>query len=274
MLGLLACVLTGLAPPQPLRIVINLPAYRLEAFVNDSLVKTVAIAPGMPRYRTPRGSFEITRIEWNPWWIPPKSAWAAKERNTPPGPHNPMGKVKLNFETLYFVHGSPFETSIGTAASHGCVRVKNADAIELARLVHRFATPTLSEQEVERFASDSATHDIPMEIPVPIEIRYDLVEVRGDRLAVYRDVYALATRSIRDAVYDALAVHGIDTMRVDPTRVRALVRNIPRAGRSTPIDSLMREQREEKPDASGAATRQPSSHPRTTLRGALSRSGR
>src|SRR5689334_5785654 len=91
-------LLTTLAQPQPLRIVINLPAYRLEAFVGDSPVRTVAIAPGMPRYQTPRGSFEITRIECNPWWIPPKSPWAAKEKVTAPGPANPMGKVKLNFD--------------------------------------------------------------------------------------------------------------------------------------------------------------------------------
>jgi murein L,D-transpeptidase YcbB/YkuD len=251
MFSLLAFVLTALRPPQPLRIVINLPAYRLEAFVNDSLVKTVPIAPGMPRYRTPRGSFEITRIEWNPWWIPPKSPWAAKEKITPPGPRNPMGKVKLNFETLYFVHGSPFETSIGTAASHGCIRVKNADAIELARLVHRFATTAFNEQEVDRFASDTATRDIPMDIPVPIEIRYELVEVRSDRVGVYRDIYALGTRSIRDEVYDALAVRGIDTVRIDPSRVRALIRNIPRAGRSTLIESLMYRPRVENLDALG-----------------------
>jgi murein L,D-transpeptidase YcbB/YkuD len=239
MFSFLTWLFTALVAPQSLRIVINLPAYRLEAFVGDSLVKTVAIAPGMPRYRTPRGSFEITRVEWNPWWIPPKSPWAAKEKITPPGPGNPMGKVKLNFDALYFVHGSPVESSIGTAASHGCVRVKNADAVELARLVHRFGSPTLNANDVDRLAGDTATRVVMLENPIPIELRYDVDEVRESRAMVYRDIYGLATRSMRDEVYAALAAHGIDTARVDETRVRALVRSIPRTGRSTPIDSLM-----------------------------------
>ena len=267
MFGLLAWLFTAFAQPQPLRIVINIPAYRLEAFVDDSLVKTVAIAPGMPRYRTPRGSFEITRIEWNPWWIPPKSPWAAKEKVTPPGPANPMGKVKLNFDALYFVHGSPFESSIGTAASHGCVRVKNAEAIELARLVHRFGTPELGEQEVDQLATDTATRVVTLERPVPIELRYDLVEIRGGRVTVYRDVYGLATRSMRDEAYAALAASEVDTTRIDEPRIRALVRNIPRGGRSAPIDSLMRRRGEENPDAIGAATRLSSPPARPTIIG-------
>jgi len=240
MRSLLLVFLAALFGQQPLRMVVNLPAYRLEAFVYDSVVKTVAIAPGVPRYRTPRGSFEITRIEWNPWWIPPKSPWAAKEKITPPGPDNPMGKVKLEFNALYFVHGSPFESSIGTAASHGCVRVKNADAIELARLIHRFASPDIDLEAVDGFLRDTATRDVSLDRPVPIEIRYDLVELRGGRVYVHRDIYRLATRSIRDETYAALAAHGLDTTRADPARVRALVHNVPRAGRSIAVDSLLR----------------------------------
>ena len=239
MRSLLVLLFASLFGQQPLRIVVNLPAYRLDAFVGDSLAKTMAIAPGMPRYRTPRGSFEMTRVEWNPWWIPPKSPWAAKEKITPPGPDNPMGRVKLNFSALYFVHGSPFEHSIGTAASHGCIRATNVDAIELARLVHRFGSPSLTAEDVDRIAADTATRDVPIEVPVPVEIRYDLVEVIGRRIHVYRDIYGLATRSLRDETYAGLAAHAVDTLTVDANRVRTLVRNVPRAGRSIAIDSLL-----------------------------------
>jgi len=241
---LLVGLLASLFAQPPLRIVVNLPAYRLDAFVDDSLVKSVAVAPGMPRYPTPRGSFEVTRIEWNPWWIPPKSPWAAKEKITRPGPDNPMGKVKLNFSTLYFVHGSPFERSIGTAASHGCIRVKNGNAIELARLVHRFASASLSAADIDRFAADTATRDVPLDTPVPIEIRYDLVEVIGGRVHVYPDIYGLATRSLRDETYAVLGAHSIDTLTLDADRVRAFVRKVPRTGRSAAIDSLLRRTRE------------------------------
>ena len=97
------------AGPQPMRIVINIPAFRLDVYVNDSITRTMPIAPGMSSYRTPRASFAITSVQWNPWWIPPKSPWAAKEKPTPPGPANPMGRVKLNFQPLYFLHGTPFD---------------------------------------------------------------------------------------------------------------------------------------------------------------------
>ena len=244
MRSLLVLLFASLLGQPPLRMVVNLPAYRLDVFVGDSLVKTVAVAPGMPRYRTPRGAFEVTRIEWNPWWIPPKSPWAAKEKITPPGPDNPMGKVKLNFSALYFVHGSPFEHSIGTAASHGCIRVKNGNAIELARLVHQYASPSLSAADIDRIAADTATRDITLENPVPIEIRYDLVEIIGRRVHVYPDIYGLATRSLRDETYAVLGAHSIDTLTLDANRVRTFVRKVPRTGRSVAIDSLLRRTRE------------------------------
>lgn len=242
MLRVLMVWLAGLLAPQPLRIIVNLPAYRLEVYVEDSLVRTIPVAVGMARFPTPRGSFVITSIEWNPWWIPPDSPWAAREKPTPPGPANPMGRVKLHFRPLYFLHGTPFSTSIGSAASHGCIRLRNEDAIELARLVHRYATPRLSEGEIDAFVLDTkTTRDIPLEQLVPLELRYDLVEVSNGHVTVYRDVYGLAARSLPDEVFRALAEHGVDTARVDVTRVRGLVRKLSRTGRSIPIDSLLLE---------------------------------
>ncbi len=64
---------------------------------------------------------------------PPASAWAKKEQPMPPGPGNPMGRVKLNFRPLYFLHGTPVPSSMGSAALHGCIRMHIADAIALAR---------------------------------------------------------------------------------------------------------------------------------------------
>jgi murein L,D-transpeptidase YcbB/YkuD len=47
-----------------------------------------------------------------------------------------MGRVKIFFrEPDYYLHGTNAEASIGTAASHGCVRMLNGDVIEVARLL-------------------------------------------------------------------------------------------------------------------------------------------
>lgn len=226
------------APESPLHIVINIPAFRLDAFVGDSLVRTIPVAVGMPAFKSPRGDFSITSVEWNPWWIPPASAWAAKEKRTPPGPGNPMGRVKINFRQLYFLHGTPLDASIGSAASHGCIRLHNADAIALAQLIHRYGSPRLTEDSVARLIADTATRRIELELPIPITLRYDRVEIRRDSVFVYRDVYGLATRSVVSEMKDALVGSGIDTTSVDTLRIRSLFRSPPKAGRGERLSAL------------------------------------
>jgi hypothetical protein len=221
-----------------LRIEINIPAFRLDAYVGDSLVRTMPIAVGMPAFRSPRGEFTITSVEWNPWWIPPASPWAAKEKVTPPGPGNPMGRVKLNFAPLYFLPGTPLAGSIGSAASHGCIRLRNADAIALAELVHRHGSPRLTEEQIARLAADTATRRVELENPVPITLRYDRVELRDDSLFVYRDVYGLTTSSAMRQVIETLAGLGVDTMMVDTARLRALTRNVARRGNRARLSEI------------------------------------
>jgi murein L,D-transpeptidase YcbB/YkuD len=238
---LFLCTAAWLIAMHPIRVAVNLPAFRLDVFAGDSVVRSMPVAIGMRGFRTPRGEFDITSVEWNPWWIPPNSAWARKEKPTPPGRGNPMGRVKLNFQPLYFLHGTPLEQSIGSAASHGCIRMKNADAVELARLVERFGAPMFAGDDIERIAADTVTTRIVLlEAPVPIEIRYDLVEVRDRRVFVYRDVYNLAVRPLRAELYTTLAGHGLDTMRLDESAVRRFLRRIAPAGSSILTDSLLK----------------------------------
>jgi murein L,D-transpeptidase YcbB/YkuD len=232
-------------PPEPLsdlglRIVVNLPAYRLDAFAGDTLVATMAVAVGMPRFPTPRGEFEITSIDWNPRWVPPASPWAAKEKPMEPGPANPMGRVKLNFRPLYFLHGTPAEQSIGSAASHGCIRLHNEDAVALALLVQRFGAPRLADSASEAMARDSGSRTVTLDVPAALSLRYDLVEATSDSVHVYPDIYGLAPAGLRAEVYVNLARVGIDTLRLDELRVRQLVARLPRSGRAAAISSLSR----------------------------------
>jgi len=235
-----------------LRIVVNLPAYRLDVLAGDSLITAMAVAVGMPRFPTPRGDFEITSIEWNPRWVPPPSPWAAKEKPMDPGPANPMGRVKLNFRPLYFLHGTPAEQSIGSAASHGCIRLRNEDAIALALLVQRFGASRLSEWESEAIALDEASRTVALDIPVPLLLRYDLVETTAESIRVYPDVYHLAPGGLRAEVYSSLARRGLDTLRLDDARVRRLVARLPHAGRGAAIGTLLRAPRDSSDTISGA----------------------
>jgi lipoprotein-anchoring transpeptidase ErfK/SrfK len=54
----------------------------------------------------------------------------------PPGPNGPVGSVWIDLtKDTYGIHGTPDPETVGKAASHGCVRLTNWDAEELARLV-------------------------------------------------------------------------------------------------------------------------------------------
>lgn len=233
-------VMRATALDPTLALDVNIPAFRLEVYEGGRVTRTYGVAVGMRRYETPRGAFAVTRIEWNPWWIPPASPWAAKERPTPPGPANPMGKVKLYFRPMYFLHGTPFESSIGSAASHGCVRLAERDAVALAKLVHRYGSPELDSISLQRMIDDSTeTQIVELRYEVPVTLRYDLVELRGRRLSVYRDVYGLAKRPVRSELFAVLADAGVDTTRVLPRRVAALLASARRRSTSIALDSLL-----------------------------------
>jgi len=101
-------------------------------------IKTYSIAVGQDRYPTPHGTFSIRRIVWNPsWHPPPNSEWAKNKTPKGPGdPKNPMKVVKMFFkEPDYYIHGTDDVESLGSAASHGCLRMDPDDVADLAKLV-------------------------------------------------------------------------------------------------------------------------------------------
>jgi Uncharacterized protein conserved in bacteria len=115
---------------------LNVPAYGLEVREHGTLVRTFRVAVGMRRNPTPRARYAIDYVVWNPWWRPPGAEWARREKVTPPGWSNPVGRVKLHLTGLVFLHGSPLESAIGSAASHACVRLANRDATDPAGARH------------------------------------------------------------------------------------------------------------------------------------------
>jgi murein L,D-transpeptidase YcbB/YkuD len=225
---LLSFVALGLACPAaaqaPLRIDLNIPALKLVVWEGDRVLETYPIAVGMPGFDTPTGEFAITHAEWNPWWNPPTHReWAQDEKRTPPGPNNPMGRVKLFFLPLYFIHGTPDGESIGTPASHGCVRMRNADVIALAKLLHERAAPQISATELERLAArPGPTQRVNFRSEIEVSIRYDLVEVDRSEIFAYPDIYK-RNRVHSESVYQALLAAGYDISEVDAADVREFV---------------------------------------------------
>lgn len=106
------------------RIVVNVGQRKLRLIRNGTVWKTYSIAVGQPAYPTPTGEFEINDKQVDPIWYPPDSPWAAELSSIPAGPGNPLGTRWIGTTAPAIgIHGTYADSSIGTAASHGCMRM-------------------------------------------------------------------------------------------------------------------------------------------------------
>lgn len=122
----------------PLEITANLSSRMLVVRQGGITLKTFAVSVGKDRYPTPTGTFRIRKMIWNPSWRPPpNSDWARGKTAKGPGePGNPMKVVKIFFkEPTYYIHGTGDVESLGSAASHGCLRMDPEEVAELAKLI-------------------------------------------------------------------------------------------------------------------------------------------
>jgi murein L,D-transpeptidase YcbB/YkuD len=217
----------GRTPPKdaPLRLVLNVPAHRLYVFENGRNTRVYKVSVGMVGHQTPAGTYQISQSIWNPWWHPPASPWAEGRKPEPPGENNPMGRVKLNFAPLLYIHGTNDRVALGDPASHGCVRLMNDDLIELTRTVQKYATPGVKEAMLDELAGNpEETREFNFKSTVPFEVVYNVASVQNDFLYVYPDVY----RKMKPAEYqaqvrDVLADNGIDMEDVDKARLAGLL---------------------------------------------------
>jgi lipoprotein-anchoring transpeptidase ErfK/SrfK len=99
---------------------------------NGKKVKTYRVAVGTAEYPTPTGTYRIVTKQKNPTWNPPDSPWAEGLGPIPPGAGNPLGTRWIGTSAPAIgIHGTPADYSIGTAASHGCLRMHMPDVEEL-----------------------------------------------------------------------------------------------------------------------------------------------
>jgi hypothetical protein len=124
-------------------VVIHRGSRRLYLYRNTTFVRRFRIAVGMPRYPTPLGRYRVISKERNPTWDPPSSPWAAGLGPVPPGPGNPLGTRWIGTSAPAIgIHGTPQPWTVGTAASHGCIRMYMREVEWLFERV-RIGTPVL-----------------------------------------------------------------------------------------------------------------------------------
>ena len=124
-------------------ITIEQRTFKLRLFKHLKVVKTYGVAVGQPQYPTPRGRFSITNKQVNPVWSVPNSPWAGElAGSTVTGPGNPLKARWMGITGSVGIHGTGEDWSIGTRASHGCIRMHVSDVIALYKRVP-VGTPVL-----------------------------------------------------------------------------------------------------------------------------------
>lgn len=185
------------AVPGDTRIVVNIPAYRMDFFQDGSLVKSYKIGIGYPQFPLPTGLRKAQTIIFNPTWTPPDEPWVesmkeviAGEKIAAGSPLNPLGPIKIPIGMPSLIHGGKPLSKIGTFASHGCVGLTNAQVKDFALMLAETAGKKVSDKTISEYLKDpTKTRVLKLDKAVPVELRYETIVVSDGKLHLYRDVY-------------------------------------------------------------------------------------
>lgn len=219
------------AVPTDTRVVVNIPAFRMDLFQDGSLLKSYKVGIGYPEFPLPQGLRKAQTIIFNPTWTPPDSPWVAKMKNVSPGEtvaagdkDNPLGPIKIPIGLPSLIHGGKSPAKIGKFASHGCVGLTNAQVKDFATLLGRASnTNGISQQTITSYLQDKEqTKTVKLNQSVPVELRYETIVLEGSKLHIYKDVYAQDTNT-EENLRHVLEAHGVkfDDLS-EPQRTEAL----------------------------------------------------
>jgi lipoprotein-anchoring transpeptidase ErfK/SrfK len=183
--------------PNDTRVVVNIPAYRMDVFKDGSLVKSYKIGIGYPEFPLPTGLRKAETIIFNPTWTPPDEPWVAKMKNVAVGEKvaagsklNPLGPIKIPIGLPSLIHGGKSPAKLGTFASHGCVGLTSAQVQDFAKLLAQVAGSEISPSALKTyFADKTKTRVVKLGQKIPVELRYETIVLEDGKLHIYRDVY-------------------------------------------------------------------------------------
>ena len=139
-------------PPQAARIVVSKAESSVRAYdASGALLAFYAATIGSEHDPLPLGEWKINGVARGPkFHYNAELFWDAKDTTDKatlaPGPNNPVGLVWIDLSKEHYgIHGTPEPGKIGHADSHGCIRLTNWDALELATMV-RPGTPAILKE--------------------------------------------------------------------------------------------------------------------------------
>jgi lipoprotein-anchoring transpeptidase ErfK/SrfK len=124
----------ALAEKYPAVLVVDRGAFRITLYKDLKPFKSYGIAVGQAGLETPAGLYSIQNKAVNPAWHVPNSDWAGDLAGKVISGDDPSNPIKARWLGIYDgvgVHGTGDPGSIGSAASHGCIRMRIPEVIEL-----------------------------------------------------------------------------------------------------------------------------------------------
>jgi lipoprotein-anchoring transpeptidase ErfK/SrfK len=124
-----------LADKYPAVVIVQRGAFKLSLYKHLKFAKSYGIAVGRIGLETPAGLYHVQNKAINPAWTMPNSSWVPKQdrgKVIPGGTaENPLKARWLGIYAGAGIHGTDDVGSIGSAASHGCIRMRIPDVEEL-----------------------------------------------------------------------------------------------------------------------------------------------
>jgi lipoprotein-anchoring transpeptidase ErfK/SrfK len=203
------------AVPTDTRVVVNIPAFRMDLFQDGSLVKSYRVGIGYPQFPLPQGLRKASSIIFNPTWTPPDEPWVAKMKNITPGETveagsklNPLGPIKIPIGLPSLIHGGKPPAKIGKFASHGCVGLTNNQIKDFALLLSKASGTELSDTTLASYLQEKEeTKTVKLKETIPVELRYETIVLEDGKLHIYKDVYKQNT-NLEENLRKVLEVHG------------------------------------------------------------------
>ena len=118
----------------PAVLIVNRQAFTLTLYKGLKEAKRYEVAVGKVGMETPRGLYQIQNKAVNPAWHVPDSEWAGDLAGKVIAGDDPENPIKARWMGIYDgagIHGTDADDSIGSAASHGCIRMRIPEVIEL-----------------------------------------------------------------------------------------------------------------------------------------------
>jgi lipoprotein-anchoring transpeptidase ErfK/SrfK len=146
-------------PRKVSRVEVDAARQRVIAYdKSDAIVAVYPATVGSAERPSPSGELKVTGVSENPTYhydpsLNLRGVDVQEPLDLPPGPNNPVGLVWIALSAKgYGIHGTPDPGAVSKRTSHGCIRLTNWDALELARHVNKGTPVNIGERAQGRQA--------------------------------------------------------------------------------------------------------------------------